>query len=566
MTCVIIGLFLLLPLISRAELIDSFQSTIEVQSDGSFSVTEKIEYDFGNLDKHGMFRYVPTIHPEPTKHWYTERYMDIAVSEVLMNGAAVPYEVTEESARLFIKIGDPQTTVTGKHSYEITYDVVGGLSFYVNGGAELYWNVTGHDWGIPIRAAEVVLLDPDNILSGQRACYFGLPGETRTCHKGTDPDSNIIFRATFLSPGAEFTVANAINRVKVEEVVLERTKVLYFIIPALIIWFMVLISMVFRYRTEHKTGRTIVAQYEPYQDFKPMYTGLLFDGTLHPQDITACIVYLAEQGYLKIKKTKSKVLFFIEVDDYEIYVMKSLDSALTAFQQEVLKLLFGESPEKGNIVTLGKLKTNHSKQRENQKILKNLKKDLEKDLEANGFFQVTISKSIVIIIAIVVVAALFFLVETGIMWALTQSGEIVVVVAAIILSIVILLFMYRRRTRKGYEALDYLKGFKEFLSVTEKERYAFHNAPQKSPEQFMEYLPYAIAFGVEKEWAEVFESITIPDPEWYDGGSVGHFSAVNLTTSLGAFSTAFASSSGSSGSSGGGSAGGGAGGGGGGSW
>jgi uncharacterized membrane protein len=121
---------------------------------------------------------------------------------------------------------------------------------------------------------------------------------------------------------------------------------------------------------------------------------------------------------------------------------------------------------------------------------------------------------------------------------------------------------------KGYEALDHLKGFREFLSVTNKERFAFHNAPKKNPTQFMEYLPYAIAFGVEEKWSDIFKDMTIPNPEWYDGGAAHSFSATNLTTSLGAFSTAFAVSSGSKGSasSGGGSVGGGGGGGGGGSW
>ena len=41
-----------------------------------------------------------------------------------------------------------------------------------------------------------------------------------------------------------------------------------------------------------------------------MYTGVLLDDTLHPADITACIVYLAQQGYIKIKKINQKVLFF----------------------------------------------------------------------------------------------------------------------------------------------------------------------------------------------------------------------------------------------------------------
>ena len=81
----------------------------------------------------------------------------------------------------------------------------------------------------------------------------------------------------------------------------------------------------------------------------------------------------------------------------------------------------------------------------------------------------------------------------------------------------------------------------------------------------MAFLPYAIAFGVEKEWALAFKDITLPEPDWYDGN--GHaFNAVYLSQSLGTFGSSMSSASGTSASSGGGSSGGGAGGGGGGSW
>ncbi|MEZ4199999.1 MAG: DUF2207 domain-containing protein [Candidatus Paceibacterota bacterium] len=129
-------------------------------------------------------------------------------------------------------------------------------------------------------------------------------------------------------------------------------------------------------------------------------------------------------------------------------------------------------------------------------------------------------------------------------------------------------FAYQRRTRKGHEAAMHLKGFRGFLSVTEKERLTFHNAPQKNAEQFMEYLPYAVAFGVEKEWADVFKDIQIASPDWYEGNTTT-FSAVALSRDIGAFSSSFTASTSSpsgSGSSGGGFSGGGAGGGGGGSW
>jgi uncharacterized membrane protein len=294
-----------------------------------------------------------------------------------------------------------------------------------------------------------------------------------------------------------------------------------------------------------------------------MYTGLLFDGRLHPEDITACIIYLASSGQLTIRKIDGKVLFFFEVDDYEIILHTDVASFENPFQKEVLKLLFGESGTTGDTVTLSKLKTNHTQQQENQRILSKLKKDLEKDLVASGFFQSNIPIHFLVggIVGVAFVA--FFL---GALFITIVPGIGIILGIAAIASFAILAFAYRRRTQKGYEALDYLQGFRQFLSVTEAERYTFHNAPKKSPEQFMEYLPYAIAFGVEKEWADVFKDVTIPNPGWYEGGNVSSFSAVNLTTSLSAFNTAFQSSSGSSASSGGGSTGGGAGGGGGGSW
>jgi uncharacterized membrane protein len=112
--------------------------------------------------------------------------------------------------------------------------------------------------------------------------------------------------------------------------------------------------------------------------------------------------------------------------------------------------------------------------------------------------------------------------------------------------------------------LNHLKGFKEFMSVTDKERFDFHNAPEKSPEQFMAFLPYAIALGVEKKWTKLFDDIQMEPPSWYSSvGTATVFNAAVFSSELGAFTGAFSTSSGSSG---GGSAGGGSGGGGGGSW
>ena len=560
-------LFLLFGFVStvHAEIIRSYDVEIQLHSDSSFDVTERIVYDFERADRHGIFRFIPTQHPQESSGFLQKRYLDVDLTGVTMDGATVPYDLTEDSSETRIKIGDPDKTITGPHTYEISYTVHGGLSYFEDGTVELNWNVTGNEWPVTIESATVELSADDDLLTGDRACYRGQEGDTSVCGDITESDDQtIVYSDSQLSSGAGLTIAHEVDGNVVATVVLERTEMIIPWIVGLLLWFGALITFVYRYRTEYKTGRSIIAQYEPYANMKPMFTGVLFDGRLDSKDITAGLVYLAEQGFIKIAKTESKVLFFFEVDDYEVTLIKTAADAPTSFLREVLSLLFGESASVGSKISLAKLAKSISDRKRNQKILKKLKKDLEKDLEASGFFQINIPIAYILAGAFAAVWAVFFL---GTFFVAVLSEGIIFFMIGSVGSVIILAFMYRRRTRKGYEALDHLKGFKQFLSVTEKERYAFHNAPAKSPEQFMQYLPYAIAFGVEEKWAEVFKDITIVNPDWYDGGSShASFSATNLTTSLGAFSTAFASSSGTSASSGGGSSGGGGGGGGGGSW
>lgn len=547
----------------QAEVIRSFTSDITLRSDGTFTVTETIEYDFDDAKRHGIFRYLPTTHPQESERLLYTRYIDIDVSEVLMNGAPVPYVTDNGGGEIEVKIGDPDRTISGLHTYTIRYQVAGGLSYYENEPPELYWNVTGTGWEVPIEAAAARVHADENLRGADASCYWGREGAIASCVLATSTDGVATFSATDLAPGEGLTIAQELDPDLVAPLVLERLSLL---LPWLVlagVWLMGLIIFAVRHVRRYHTGRTIIAQYEAYFEVKPMYTGLLVDGRLDAQDITAGIVYLAEQGFFRIKKIERKTFFFFEVDDYEVTLRRPYTELATSFQEEIFKLLFVEDAPVGASITLHDLSTNTTKQTENQKTLQRLKKAANEDLIERGFFEHTVRE--LLTIGGVMIGVLLLLVTASL--ALGAAPETVLLPALFIAvgTIVALGISYRRRTRKGYEALDHLKGFKLFLSVTDTERFAFHNAPQKSPEQFMEYLPYAIAFGVEKEWAKVFDDITIPNPDWYEGDG-GAFSAIYLTNSLSAFGATFTTSAGTSPSSGGGSVGGGAGGGGGGSW
>ena len=127
------------------------------------------------------------------------------------------------------------------------------------------------------------------------------------------------------------------------------------------------------------------------------------------------------------------------------------------------------------------------------------------------------------------------------------------------------------RTEAGTRALEQVLGFEEFLRRVEAEH--LKRVIVGHPELFDKYLPYAMAFGVERQFARAFEGIYTQAPQWYVGPSmtnfnVGHFSSSMAHMASVASTTMSSSPRSSSGSGfgGGGSSGGGGGGGGGGAF
>ncbi len=134
-----------------------------------------------------------------------------------------------------------------------------------------------------------------------------------------------------------------------------------------------------------------------------------------------------------------------------------------------------------------------------------------------------------------------------------------------------------RYTERGHTLRQHLRGFRKFLSVAESDRYTFHEDPRNNPERFMEYVPYAVALGVEHEWAELFKGVSIPVTEGNGGGDAlsfigtidvleGGVGQYVRTATRAASMQSSGFGGGRSGSFGGGRVGGGGGGGGGGSW
>jgi uncharacterized membrane protein len=123
-----------------------------------------------------------------------------------------------------------------------------------------------------------------------------------------------------------------------------------------------------------------------------------------------------------------------------------------------------------------------------------------------------------------------------------------------------------------------------YMTTAEEERLKVLHPPEKTPELFERYLPYALALDCENEWNVKFAAVlaaaaaagVAASPAWYSGshwnpGNMGSFtdslgSSLATTTSSASMPPGSSSSSGGGFSGGGGSSGGGGGGGGGSGW
>ena len=157
-----------------------------------------------------------------------------------------------------------------------------------------------------------------------------------------------------------------------------------------VIWLIGLDIYVYFFRTHYRSKRPVVAQYEPYEGILPMYTGVLVDGELDPKDITGGIVYLAQQGYIHIRKTEKKALFLFEVDDYEIVFQKFPN--LPQHHATLIELLFRKFDTVGQTMALSEIKWDFAQKQKNGKIIRDLQKSFKSDLVQDGFYEALSSK------------------------------------------------------------------------------------------------------------------------------------------------------------------------------
>src|SRR5215207_3882377 len=150
-------------LFGDTERIERLWTVAELADDGSAQVSEVIDYDFGAVatDKHGIFRVVPGL----------SREAPIAVESP---DAPDAVEISSDPMGTRLRIGDPGTTVSGRHRYRIEYPLDGVVR-----GTVLDWEAVGTAWEVGIDEAEIHVVAPFELRDV--GCFTGVSGSTAGC-------------------------------------------------------------------------------------------------------------------------------------------------------------------------------------------------------------------------------------------------------------------------------------------------------------------------------------------------------------------------------------------------
>jgi uncharacterized membrane protein YgcG len=560
---ILIFALLLASFATADERVLNFHSDIAIRADGWVEVTEIITVRAeGSQIRRGIYRDYPVRYRDrignSVKVLYDPR-------SVLRNGESEAFNTEPAGDYLRTYFGSASRLLDpGEHTYTYRYDAGRMLGFY-DQHDELYWNVTGVESVFPIDAASATVSFDFDV--GTEAlvltAYTGRIGETDDAYvSSVDAQGRATFAATRpLGAREGLTIVVEWPKGLVDEPsglqqviwMLQDNLNLLIALAGLAAMFGYYIPVWKNYGRDPAPG-VVFTRYEPPVGFSPASLRYIENMMYQDESMTAAIISLGTKGYLRI-----------DVDDDEHTLVRTdpgeNPKALATGESELCDALFYES-DSITLVDENHERIAHARDAHER----SLKFDYHKRyFVTNGALNLPafIVAVVSAVVALLVGPSFFVLLTIGLMF-------ITFVVFAVIM---------KRPTAAGRKLLDEVEGFREYLEIAEKDEMNLRNPPEKTPALFEAYLPFALALGVEQQWAERFTRIfaglegptdTGWQPPWYNGSwDNGNFSTAtsSLSSDLGnAISASVTPPGSSSGGGGGGFSGGGGGGGGVGGW
>lgn len=620
------------------ERILDYDSDIEIARNGTLTVTETITVRAeGNEIRRGIFRDFPLMAQRESGRHYRVGFQ---LQSVMLDGNPVTHFTRESGSGIRIYAGNENVYLRpGVYTYEFTYETDRQIRFF-DDHDELYWNVTGNEWAFPIDRVTARVHLPSGVKASAWTGYtgpFGAAGKAFEA-RAEDGGSTIIFKTTAplgVKEGLTVDVSMPSGAITPPTKAQQNA---YFVqdyrldlvggAGALLLLFYYGVTW---YRVGRDPAKGVVfPRFEPPESISPALANYIeyrgFSRGGWPALSAACIS-LAIKNRLRLEEVGKKLTLTVlpegrkdaeagsHLPKGEAALEKWLDNfgqPLTLNKKNGLsvqslgqKFRSAITGEYGNMF----FRTN------GLSVLPGLLITvltvgamflaLVGTEDQTGFVILFLFLSVFCTMLSVVAGFLFVRRENTVLrytvtlvtlaamltgvaalanavtGAFLSMPAFPVVVAVLLGANIVFISIIGAPTSLGRKVLDEIEGLKLYLTVAEKDRLNMAGAPDMSTVHFEKLLPYAVALGVEKPWAEAFErwlssaagagAAASYHPGWYSGSS---FDARHIASSVGKTASAMTGSfqsslpapkSSSSGSSGG-SSGGGGGGGGGGGW
>jgi len=525
------------PVWARSLAIERFDVLIRVDADGSITVTETIHPRFTGK-WNGIYRTIPVEYRTP-QGFNKTLFLDLT-SVTGGEGGALKYESSRERHYRKFKIWVPGAEDAAR-TVKITYRVPNAL-LYFEDHDELYWNITGDEWEVPIEQAGAVVQLPTGTTGIRTLVFTGAYGSRESEADVEAKDNEVYFRMRRpLSFREGLTAVIGWDKGFVKEP--SQAQSVWLFLRSNWPLFIPIGVFAFMFRLWWTRGRDpklrpIVVQFAPPEGLTPGEAGTLIDGTPDMRDITATIVDLAVRGYLLIEETKEEhMLGLWSSKDYSFHKRTPPEGAkpLKPHESALLESLFAF----GNPVTLSSLQNRFYT---NLPGIKNLMYDT---LLKQKYYGARPDMVRVVYVVAAIAAGLLTIGGGGMLSAAFGIAMQTVVVAGLLSAATIIGFgwVMPARTTAGTRALEGVLGFEEFLGRVEEPRF---EAMIKTPEMFEKYLPYAMALGVEKRWVAAFDDICKQPPDWYRGSSYAMFRPSYFVSDMNRMTTSMASTMASS--------------------
>lgn len=581
---------------AERERITRFDVSARISADASLTVTEDIEFIASGVKiKRGIVRAIPVRYTAADGRPVE---VGLKVLSTSIDGRKLPWKESDEGRGRLIRVGDPKTKLSnGTHRLSLTYVTTGQLGFFETHD-ELYWNVTGSEWDMPIASASFRLSLPsrgwgEGFTSVE---WFTGPFGSRDTSGARETSGRTAVTTRALQPGQGLTVVytwpkgvvrkpDATMRERLAEFAWYNGGSVYLALVGLGCCgcLACLIFCAARARSNRSGDVTPVPLFHAPEGLTPSQSRFIAAGRIDVTSLSAEIVRLAIDGFLKISGNKE-----------EGYALRRLAARRepAGGQKRLLDALFpGGETETALRPAL-------------RERFENAKAAVRGDVDAPGisdpgltplrlvyfalgagYLAATIFASSVpsgspeqvtgavfallvcllslsavhnglgerrgagSVPAIMRVAAPLAIFGFAIFRDRPRGALFAVPALAAALAVPFLRPKMRRWTESGRVKLEQTLGLEMFIRVAAKDRMELLNAPDDTPRLFEELLPWAIATDSVKNWTARFADVLgrcAYSPEWCDPpASPGGLAAADFSSGFGAFAGGFSSSLGS---------------------